>query len=88
MREAVPHVLQRMNRDKLLPSIVRSISRLGAQSIIGTLLVLLGLAGWSGCKREASPVTILQPRNRNAADKSSRNISSATERLIAEPASA
>ncbi len=53
MREAVPHLLQRMKRDKLLPPIDRSISRLGTQLIIGTLLVLLGLAGWSGCKREA-----------------------------------
>ena len=52
MREAVPHVLQRMNRDKLLPPIVRSISRLSTQSIIGTLLMLLALADWS-CKREA-----------------------------------
>jgi hypothetical protein len=52
MREAVPHVLQRMNRAKILPPTVRSISRLSTQSIIGTLLMLLGLAGPSGCKRE------------------------------------
>lgn len=43
---------ERMNKDRRLPLIDRSISRLGARSTVLTLLVIIVASVWSGCKRE------------------------------------